>query len=202
MYTIKASQRNLTKSEYNTYFCRSVGCFAICHCSASWVPTSLFVLSFSLTCLPAVVSIAGIICERLGVLCQSAGFNFHFAEVYLAIIDFISIRFVLGLFTPPLCFECCWDLCSVALYGLIIFYGLTKNELKGRRPLAKFLCIKFIVMITFYQSFLVNFLVLVTITLLSEAAIFPAVSLACWSAESSNLLNIGHAPTSPTGWTH
>ena len=31
---------------------------------------------------------------------------------------------------------------SVALYGLILFYSLTHNELEGRQPLAKFLCIK------------------------------------------------------------
>ena len=43
----------------------------------------------------------------------------------------------------------------IALYGLLIFYGLTKEELAGRRPLAKFLCIKLIVMFTFYQSFVV-----------------------------------------------
>ena len=44
---------------------------------------------------------------------------------------------------------------SIALYGLILFYGLTKEELAGRRPLAKFLSIKLIVMFTFYQSFMV-----------------------------------------------
>ncbi len=47
------------------------------------------------------------------------------------------------------------DSCSIALYGLILFYGLTKEELAGRRPLAKFLSIKLIVMFTFYQSFVV-----------------------------------------------
>jgi hypothetical protein len=45
---------------------------------------------------------------------------------------------------------------SIALYGLVIFYGLTKDELKGRRPLAKFLAIKLIVFFTFYQAFLVS----------------------------------------------
>jgi hypothetical protein len=44
---------------------------------------------------------------------------------------------------------------SIALYGLILFYDLTKDELAGRRPLAKFLSIKLIVMFTFYQSFVV-----------------------------------------------
>jgi hypothetical protein len=47
---------------------------------------------------------------------------------------------------------------SVALYGLFLFYGLTKEELEGRRPLAKFLSIKLIVMFTFYQSFIVSYL--------------------------------------------
>ncbi|KAF4621349.1 hypothetical protein D9613_000718 [Agrocybe pediades] len=42
---------------------------------------------------------------------------------------------------------------SVALYGLLIFYALTRDDLVGKRPLAKFLCIKLIVMFTFYQSF-------------------------------------------------
>jgi len=79
------------------------------------------------------VSLAGIICEKLGVLCQSGGYNVHYAKVYLEAIDFVSI--------------------SVALYGLLLFYGLTKSELEGRRPLAKFLAIKLIVMFTFYQSF-------------------------------------------------
>jgi hypothetical protein len=45
---------------------------------------------------------------------------------------------------------------SIALYGLILFYGLTKDELAGNRPLAKFLSIKLIVMFTFYQSFVVS----------------------------------------------
>jgi len=79
------------------------------------------------------VSIAGIVCEKFNVLCESAGFSPFYANVYLESIDFVSI--------------------SVALYGLFIFYGLMSEELKGRRPLAKFLCIKLIVMFTFYQSF-------------------------------------------------
>ena len=45
---------------------------------------------------------------------------------------------------------------SIALYGLLVFYGLTKDELKSRRPLAKFLTIKLIVMFTWYQSFVVR----------------------------------------------
>ncbi|KDR75855.1 hypothetical protein GALMADRAFT_97799 [Galerina marginata CBS 339.88] len=79
------------------------------------------------------VSLAGIICQALGVLCESQGFDVHFASVYLEAIDFVSISF--------------------ALYGLLVFYGLTKDQLQGKKPLAKFLCIKLIVMVTWYQSF-------------------------------------------------
>lgn len=49
-----------------------------------------------------------------------------------------------------------WMSISIALYGLLLFYGLTKDELQGRRPLAKFLAIKLIVMFTFYQAFMVS----------------------------------------------
>jgi hypothetical protein len=45
---------------------------------------------------------------------------------------------------------------SMALYGLIVFYDLTKDELAGRRPLGKFLSIKLIVFFTFVQSLLVS----------------------------------------------
>jgi hypothetical protein len=45
---------------------------------------------------------------------------------------------------------------SIALYGLLLFYSLTKDELVGRRPLSKFLAIKLIVMFTWYQSFVVR----------------------------------------------
>ncbi|KAH9954598.1 organic solute transporter Ostalpha-domain-containing protein [Russula dissimulans] len=81
------------------------------------------------------VSIAGIICQHYNVLCASGSYSVHFAEVYLESIDATSI--------------------SIALYGLILFYGLTKEELVGRRPLAKFLSIKLIVMFTFYQAFVI-----------------------------------------------
>ncbi|KAG8980694.1 hypothetical protein FRB93_009067 [Tulasnella sp. JGI-2019a] len=83
------------------------------------------------------ISIAGIVCQAFNVLCEST-YSIHFAYVYLQAVDFVSI--------------------SVALYGLILFYVLTKEELKGRRPLAKFMCIKLIVFFTFYQSFVFNIL--------------------------------------------
>ncbi|KAJ7178521.1 organic solute transporter Ostalpha-domain-containing protein [Mycena crocata] len=79
------------------------------------------------------VSVAGMICEAFKVLCESEGFSVKYADVYLEAVDFVSI--------------------SIALYGLLLFYSLTKEELTGRRPFSKFLSIKGIVFFTFYQSF-------------------------------------------------
>lgn len=111
-------------------------------CCWSYRPTKTYfmytlkwsVMQYVIIC-PA-ISVAGIVCEKFGVLCESGGFNIHFAKVYLEAANFVSI--------------------SVALYGLLLFYALTKDELAGRRPLAKFLCIKLIVMATFYQSFVLK----------------------------------------------
>ncbi|KAI0773041.1 DUF300-domain-containing protein [Trametes elegans] len=80
-----------------------------------------------------VLSIAGIVCEYYGILCESGPWSFKTAHAYISVIDGVSI--------------------TIALYGLLIFYELTKEELKGKKPLAKFLAIKLIVMFTFYQSF-------------------------------------------------
>lgn len=98
------------------------------------------------------ISVLGIIAQATGYLCDSQSFNRHYASVYLNSIDFVSVRQVhLNLLKRPCLFNC-----SIALYGLILFYGLTKEELKGKRPLAKFLSIKLIVFLTFYQSFVVS----------------------------------------------
>jgi len=83
-------------------------------------------------------SIAGIVCQFYGVLCPSLAWSPYYAQIYISAVDFVSI--------------------SVALYGLVVFYGLTKDELKGRRPLAKFLAIKLIVFFTFYQAFVFSML--------------------------------------------
>ncbi|KAL8287049.1 hypothetical protein RQP46_004055 [Phenoliferia psychrophenolica] len=93
------------------------------------------VLQYSL--LRPLISLAGVITNAFGVLCPTQ-YSVYFAEVYLDSVDFVSI--------------------SVALYGLIVFYALVKERLAGKQPLLKFLSIKGIVMITFYQSFLFSIL--------------------------------------------
>ncbi|KAG8827697.1 hypothetical protein FS842_008317 [Serendipita sp. 407] len=103
-------------------------------------PYFMYTLKWSVmqyTIIRPACSIAGIITQYYGVLCESE-LSPHFAAVYIEAVDFVSI--------------------SVALMGLIVFYDLTKDELRGRRPLAKFLCIKLIVMVTWYQSFVFSML--------------------------------------------
>lgn len=101
------------------------------------------------------LSIAGIVCEYYGVLCESGPWSFKTAHAYITVIDGVSITYV-ALFCLS-CLSLCSRAHSVALYGLLIFYGLTKDELKGRKPLSKFLSIKLIVMFTFYQGLVVRF---------------------------------------------
>ncbi|ORX35039.1 organic solute transporter Ostalpha-domain-containing protein [Kockovaella imperatae] len=99
-------------------------------------PYFMHVLTFSVlqyVVIRPAITIAGIICLYYNVLC-TGHYSVHFAAVYLDAIDFASI--------------------SIALYGLIVFYVLCKDELKGRRPLAKFLAIKLIVFFVFYQGFI------------------------------------------------
>ncbi|CAD6587708.1 MAG: hypothetical protein TREMPRED_004830 [Tremellales sp. Tagirdzhanova-0007] len=103
-------------------------------------PYFMHTLSFSVmqyVIIRPLISIIGIICEYYNVLCPQK-YSVHFAEAYLDSVDFVSISF--------------------ALYGLIVFYILCKDELRGRRPLAKFLAIKLIVFFTFYQSFVFSVL--------------------------------------------
>ncbi|SCV74137.1 BQ2448_6569 [Microbotryum intermedium] len=81
-----------------------------------------------------IISITGIICQALSVLCPTQ-YSIYYASVYLDSAFFVE----------AVCL-CIADLISVALYGLILFYGLVKERLAGKKPLAKFLAIKGIVM--------------------------------------------------------
>ncbi|EGG12620.1 uncharacterized protein MELLADRAFT_41419 [Melampsora larici-populina 98AG31] len=83
------------------------------------------------------ITIVAIICEAHHVLCPQQ-YSVFFAQAYLEAFDFVVF--------------------SIALYGLIVFYTVTKDHLKGRSPLAKFLTIKGIVFFTFYQGFVFSIL--------------------------------------------
>jgi hypothetical protein len=83
------------------------------------------------------LSIAGVITEKYNVLCPSQ-YSIHFAAAYLDAVDFVSF--------------------SIALYALVLFYILTRENLAGRQPIAKFASIKLIVFFTFYQGFIFSIL--------------------------------------------
>ncbi|WVQ65290.1 uncharacterized protein L199_003466 [Kwoniella botswanensis] len=117
-----------------------------------WHALSFSVMQYVI--LRPLISIIGIICQYYGVLCPEE-YSVHYAEVYLDAVDFVSI--------------------SVALYGLIVFYVLCKDELKGRKPLNKFLAIKLIVFFTFYQSFL--FSILQTYGVIKGTALWTATNV-------------------------
>ena len=68
----------------------------------------------------------------------------------------------------------------MALYGLFLFYGLTRSELEGKRPVVKFLSIKLIIMFSFYQSFVVR----CSITFVFSDIIGLDSSSGHWKAES------------------
>eukprot|EP01027_Heterolobosea_sp_BB2_P005081 GEZU01007809.1.p1 GENE.GEZU01007809.1~~GEZU01007809.1.p1 ORF type:complete len:320 (+),score=49.63 GEZU01007809.1:145-960(+) len=52
---------------------------------------------------------------------------------------------------------------TISLYCLLSFYGVMKNDLKGRRAVAKFLCIKGILFFTFWQGLFLALLVKIRI---------------------------------------
>ncbi|KAG8986310.1 hypothetical protein FRB90_004080, partial [Tulasnella sp. 427] len=78
------------------------------------------------------LSVIGIITEAAGVLCEGT-YSVHFASGYLRVVDVISML--------------------VALYGLILFYIITKDLLANRHPLTKFLAIKIVIFLGIFQRF-------------------------------------------------
>ena len=73
-------------------------------------------------------------------------YSVHFAAIYLD-----SAKYVLAqsLFSTQHWRVSSFVSSSVALYALLVFYTLTKENLEGRQPLAKFLSIKLIIFFTF-----------------------------------------------------
>lgn len=83
------------------------------------------------------ISVAGIVTEYYEVYCSSS-LSYKYAYVYLTAVDFVSI--------------------TIALYGLFVLYVLVKDDLKGKRPLAKFSTIKIGIFLIFYQGFIFDLL--------------------------------------------
>ncbi|POV95261.1 hypothetical protein PSHT_15762 [Puccinia striiformis] len=107
------------------------------------------------------ITIVGIICEANHVLCATQ-YSVYFAQViwkrkrYLLLPTESCLKF--GLKYVYLLYRIDFIVFSLALYGLMVFYTVTKIHLKGQSPLAKFLTIKGIVFFTFYQGFVFSIL--------------------------------------------
>ena len=73
-----------------------------------WQPYFMYTVKWAVmqyVILRPAVSIAGIICQAYGVLCESGGFglnSIHFANIYLQAIDFVSITCVFASLTQAL----------------------------------------------------------------------------------------------------
>lgn len=89
-------------------------------------PKFIFLVKWSVlqfVILKPLISLSSIITQALGVFCGTSQ-SPRFANVWLEVIDFVSV--------------------TIALYGLITLYSLISDELRGKRPLAKFSTIKIV----------------------------------------------------------
>ncbi|KIY64014.1 DUF300-domain-containing protein [Cylindrobasidium torrendii FP15055 ss-10] len=86
-----------------------------------------------------ILSIIGAICESKNVYCEEEGFDFHYANAYLELANIVSMIF--------------------AFYGLLTFFFLIHEDLKERKPMLKFACIKLLIIIPQLQTIVLNILV-------------------------------------------
>ncbi|XP_049591486.1 transmembrane protein 184C isoform X2 [Syngnathus scovelli] len=85
-----------------------------------------------------VTTVTALVCQLCGVY-DEANFSFRNAWSYLVIINNISQLF--------------------AMYCLVLLYRALKEELTPIRPVGKFLCVKLVVFVSFWQAVLIAFLV-------------------------------------------
>ncbi|GAB1525750.1 hypothetical protein RhiTH_008916 [Rhizoctonia solani] len=102
-----------------------------------------------------IVSVISITLHALGVLCPSK-MSPKYPNLWLTIIDLLSMM--------------------TAMYGLLLFYNLTRKEIEGHWPLLKFLIIKGIVALTVIQEFV--FRLLRTSDKIKPSENFPAAEVA------------------------
>lgn len=89
------------------------------------------------TIIQPAISVISVVTQSYNLLCVQS-FSPQFANLYLTIAAVLSN--------------------TLAVYGLVVFYELTKHDLKGRRPGAKFWCVNIIVTIPFLQQLLFSVL--------------------------------------------
>uniref|UniRef100_A0A5K3FXR9 Transmembrane protein 184C n=1 Tax=Mesocestoides corti TaxID=53468 RepID=A0A5K3FXR9_MESCO len=89
------------------------------------------------TVIRPVTTIIALICEVCKVYGET-NFSPKYAYLYLTVINNVSQV---------------W-----ALYCLVLFYQCTRTELKEMNPISKFICVKFVVFMSFWQSVLISIL--------------------------------------------
>ncbi|KAG8977007.1 hypothetical protein FRC05_002526 [Tulasnella sp. 425] len=100
----------------------------------------LYLVKFSVlqyVVIKPLIAILTVITQAAGVLCNGT-WNLHFASPYLRVID----TFLMG----------------YAVWGLLQFYKRIKDQLRGRRALAKFVCIKIVIFLGVVQTLLLSIL--------------------------------------------
>ncbi|CAO3569783.1 unnamed protein product [Mortierella alpina] len=98
----------------------------------------LFVITKPLTTISAVVL------EYFGLYCQTT-YSIHFGMLYITIINFI--------------------VASVALYALVLFYQTIAPEIQEHDPFMKFMCVKAVLVLLYYQ--------VLTLSLLGTLGLLP-----------------------------
>nr|XP_057924532.1 transmembrane protein 184C-like isoform X1 [Doryrhamphus excisus]XP_057924533.1 transmembrane protein 184C-like isoform X1 [Doryrhamphus excisus] len=114
-----------------------------------------------------VTTVIALVCQLCGVY-DEANFSFHNAWSYLVIINNISQLVSTHTHThtvythvdhsKPPCQTVCVCVQS-AMYCLLLLYRALKEELAPIRPVGKFLCVKLVVFVSFWQAVLIAFLV-------------------------------------------
>lgn len=85
-----------------------------------------------------ITTVTSLVCEILGVY-DEGNFSFSNAWTYLVILNNLSQLF--------------------AMYCLLLFYKVLKEELSPIQPVGKFLCVKLVVFVSFWQAVLIALLV-------------------------------------------
>lgn len=85
-----------------------------------------------------ITTVTALVCEILGVY-DEGNFSFSNAWTYLVILNNLSQLF--------------------AMYCLLLFYKVLKEELSPIKPVGKFLCVKLVVFVSFWQAVLIALLV-------------------------------------------
>jgi len=84
------------------------------------------------------MSLCAVVMQAKHVYCPGT-MSFDHGYLYVTIVLFFSV--------------------SIAMYALVLFYSVAKNELAPNRPIPKFLSIKFVIFLSFWQSVIVSGLV-------------------------------------------